>query len=346
MSQERGAAAVVAGLGGWLAPVVVTNADLAAYLDTSDAWITERTGIRCRRRVSPGMATSDLAVGAGRLALKAAGGEGADAVVLATTTPDQPCPATAPQVAYRLGLTGVAAFDVSAVCSGFVYGLVVSAGLIAAGTASRVLLVGAETYSAILNPADRGTAVIFGDGAGAVVLRSGRPGEQGSLNGLVLGSDGEQSGLITIPAGGARQRTCQVPAPAGDYYFQMAGQETYRHAVGRMTAVARDALDRTGWTPATVDRFAAHQANARITSAVAERLGIGAERRLSNIETMGNTAAASLPLLLAESVVSGALKPGHRTLLAAFGGGLTWGAATLVWPDAPALVGEAPMTGA
>lgn len=343
MTRDAGAAAVIAGLGGWLAPLVVTNADLTAHLDTSDAWIAERTGIRCRRRVSPGMATSDLAVQAGRLALDAAGRADADAVVLATTTPDQPCPATAPQVASRLGLTGVAAFDVSAVCSGFVYGLVVSAGLIAAGAASRVLLIGAETYSTIINPADRGTAVIFGDGAGAVVLRAGQPEEQGALTSLVLGSDGEHSELIMIPAGGARQRTSAGPAQAGDYYFQMAGQETYRHAVERMTAAAREALDGTGWTPAVVDRFAAHQANARITRAVAERLGIGADRQLSNIETMGNTAAASLPLLLAESVVSGALLPGHRTLLAAFGGGLTWGAATLVWPEAPALVAAAPM---
>lgn len=328
MRPRPGAAAVVAGLGGWLAPVVVTNADLAAYLDTSDTWIAERTGIRCRRRVSPGMATSDLAVEAGRLALKAAGGIDADAVVLATTTPDQPCPATAPQVASRLGLTGVAAFDIAAVCSGFLYGLVVSAGLIAAGAASRVLLVGAETYSAIIDPADRSTAVIFGDGAGAVVLRAGQPGEPGSLNALVLGSDGGHSDLIMIPA-----RDC---------YFRMAGRETYRHAVARMTQAARDALNMAGWGPDAVDRFAAHQANARITDAVSQRLGIPAERRLSNIDRVGNTAAASLPLLLAESVAGGALAPGHRTLLAAFGGGLTWGAATLVWPDAPALVGEAP----
>lgn len=345
MTPRRGAAAVVAGLGGALAPVIVTNADLAAHLDTSDAWIAERTGIRCRRRVSAGMATSDLAVEAGRLALKAAGGIDADAVVLATTTPDQLCPATAPQVASRLGLTGVAAFDIAAVCSGFLYGLVVSAGLIAAGAASRVLLVGAETYSAIINPADRSTAVIFGDGAGAVVLRAGRPSERGSLNALMLGSDGENSDLIMIPAGGARQRAAATPAPAGDYYFRMAGRETYRHAVSRMTQVARDALNVTGWGPGDVDRFAAHQANARITNAVGQRLGIPAGRRLSNIDTVGNTAAASLPLLLAESVAGGALAPGHRTLLAAFGGGLTWGAATLVWPDAPALVGEAPTPG-
>jgi 3-oxoacyl-[acyl-carrier-protein] synthase-3 len=337
----HGPAAVIAGLGGWLAPIVVTNADLAAHLDTSDEWITERTGIRCRRRVSTGMTTGDLAVEAGRLALKAAGDDRADAVVLATTTPDRPCPATAPEVASRLGLTGVAAFDIAAVCSGFLYGLAASAGLIAAGIANRVLLVGAEIYSGILDPADRGTAVIFGDGAGAVLLRAGEHEEPGSLRALVLGSDGEHSDLIMIPAGGARQRSLGTPASAKDHYFQMAGQETYRHAIARMTAVSLEALDQTGWEPGEVDRFAAHQANARITAAVGKQLGIPADRRLSNIELMGNTAAASLPLLLAESVVAGSLACGHRTLLAAFGGGLTWGAATLTWPDATALVSSA-----
>jgi 3-oxoacyl-[acyl-carrier-protein] synthase-3 len=339
-------AAVIAGLGGWLPPVVVTNEDLAASMDTSDAWIRERTGIRARRRVEHGTGVCDLAVQAGRLALRAAGGGGgggqgggggggggADAIVLATTMPDRPCPATAPEVAARLGLTGVAAFDISAVCSGFLYGLATSAGLIAAGVASRVLLIGAEIYSAILDPADRSTAVIFGDGAGAMVLRAGRRDEPGSVTGLVLGSDGEHSDLIMIPSARTQAR---------DHYFQMAGQETYRHAVTRMTQAALDALARTGWSPAEVDRFAAHQANARITDAVGRRLGIPADRQLSNIETIGNTAAASIPLLLTESVLAGSLTPGQRTLLAAFGGGLTWGAGTVVWPDVPALMGGQP----
>jgi 3-oxoacyl-[acyl-carrier-protein] synthase-3 len=335
----HGPAAVIAGLGGWLPPRVVTNDDLAAVLDTSDTWIRSRTGISQRRRVEPGTATGDLAVEAGQLALKAAGGTAADAVVLATTTPDRPCPATAPWVAARLGLAGAAAFDVSAVCSGFLYGLAAAAGLIAAGTAGRVLLIGAETYSAILDPADRGTAAIFGDGAAAVVLRAGQPGEPGAVHGIVLGSDGDHSDLIMIPAGGARQRSARTPAADRDHYFQMAGQPTYRHAVARMSAASLDALDKAGWRPADVDRLAAHQANARITAAVGDRLGIPAHRRLSNIALVGNTAAASIPLLLGESVLAGTLKPGHRTLLVAFGGGLTWGAATVVWPDVTALVG-------
>ena len=332
-------ASVIAGLGAWLPPHQVTNADLAARLDTSDEWIRSRTGISTRHRVDRGVSTGDLAVAAGELALKAAGG-GADAVVLGTTTPDRLCPATAPEVAFRLGLADAAAFDVSAVCTSFVYGLGVSVGLIAAGIARQVLLIGADTFSAILDPQDRTTAAIFGDAAGAVVLRAGDPDEPGAVSAPLLGSDGGQSDLIQIPAGGARSRVTGAAAPPGDHYFRMNGADTYRHAVERTTAVARCALEQAGWTAGSVDRFAAHQANARIVGAVADRLGIPAgERRLMNIERVGNTAAASLPLLLAESAASGRLLPGHRTLIAAFGGGLTWGAATVSWPDVPALLG-------
>ncbi|HEX9337512.1 MAG TPA: 3-oxoacyl-[acyl-carrier-protein] synthase III C-terminal domain-containing protein, partial [Pseudonocardiaceae bacterium] len=193
-------------------------------------------------------------------------------------------------------------------------------------------------FSTIINPDDRTTAAIFGDGAGAVVLRAGHHAEPGAVGPCVLGSDGEQSGLIRIPAGGARQKTTDEPT---DRYFQMVGRDTYRHAVERTSAVALAALKRAGWAPDDVDRFAAHQANARIVDSVADRLGIPESNRLANIEHIGNTAAASVPLLLAESTVSGALLPGDRTLLAAFGGGLTWGATTVIWPEITALVGVA-----
>jgi 3-oxoacyl-[acyl-carrier-protein] synthase III len=343
MSEERshGPAAVIAGLGGWLPSRVVTNDELAASLNTSDEWIRSRTGIGQRRRAGPGTSTGDLAVEAGRLALKAAGMADIDAVVLATTTPDQPCPATAPQVASRLGLTGIAAFDIAAVCTGFIYGLAVSAGLIAAGTAGQVLLIGAETYSSILDPGDRTTMAIFGDGAAAVVLRAGHPDEPGAVGPCELGSDGEHSDLIQVPAGGSRQRLSGIAPGQTDHYFQMAGRHTYRHAVERMTSTASAAVSRAGWELAQVDRFAAHQANARISGAVAIRLGIPPGRCLSNVELVGNTAAASIPLLLAQAADDGRLRAGHRTLLAAFGGGLTWGATTLVWPDTTALVSEA-----
>ncbi|MEU1295494.1 MULTISPECIES: beta-ketoacyl-ACP synthase III [unclassified Streptomyces] len=327
-------AAVIAGIGRYLPPDVVTNDDLTARLDTSDAWIRSRTGIASRHVIAPGTATSDLAVEAGRRALASAGGGGAEAVVLATTTPDQPCPATAPLVADRLGLRGVPAFDVSSVCSGFLYGLATSAGLIASGTVGSVLLIAADAFTTIIDPADRGTAVIFADGAGAVLLRAGRADEPGAVGRVVLGSDGSLGGLIEVPAGGSRQRSSGVAPEPGDEFFRMRGRETFRHAVGRMTESSRAALAAAGWDdPLDADRFAAHQANARILTAVAEELGIPQERRLSNIEWTGNTGAASLAVLLAEATERGTLRAGHRTLLTAFGGGLAWGATALVWPE-------------
>ena len=341
----NGPAAVIAGLGGWLPGQVVTNDDLAARVDTSDEWIRRRTGIRERRRVGAGGSTSELAIQAGRLALKAAGTAEVDALVLATTTPDQPCPATAPAVSSALGLTGIAAFDVSAVCTGFMYGLATASGLIAAGHAETILLIGAETYSSILSPDDRTTLAIFGDGAGAVVLRAGSAGEPGAVRRCVLGSDGDHCDLIQIPAGGARERLSGRPAPPADRFFQMQGGQTYRHAVERMTQSAGAALRDASWEPADVERFVAHQANARITEAVGTRLGLPPDRCLSNIDRVGNTAAASIPLLLAESTASGSLQAGHRTLLAAFGGGLTWGATTLVWPDVHSYVGAGHASG-
>lgn len=325
--------AVICGAGAWLPPRVVTNDDLATYLDTSDEWITSRTGIRARHIVDPGMATGDLATEAGTLALKSAGGSDVNAVVLATTTPDCRCPATAPEVAARLGLTGVAAWDVSAVCSGFLYGLASAVGMIASGDADRVLLIGAEAFSTIINPNDRTTAVIFGDGAGAVVLRAGTADEPGGVGPCVLGSDGGGSHLIRIPAGGARQHSSGEQVTEADHYFQMRGGEVYRHAVERITDCSLRALRRAGWRVEDVDRFVPHQANIRICASVAERLGIAKDRQVSNIARVGNTAAASIPLLLAHAAVAGELRPGHRVLIAGFGGGLTWGAATLRWPD-------------
>lgn len=325
--------AVICGIGSYVPPDVVTNEDLTRRLDTSDEWIRSRTGIATRHVVAPGTATSDLAVEAGQRALKSAGSADIDAVVLATTTPDQPCPATAPDVAARLGLGGAAAFDVAAVCSGFLYGLAAASGLIASGTAERVLLIAADAFTTLIDPQDRSTAVIFADGAGAVVLRAGRPGEAGAVGPLVLGSDGELSHLIEVPAGGSRQRSTGRPAPPREHYFRMSGRDTYRHAVEHMTAASRTAVERAGWQLTDVDRFAAHQANARILSAVADRLDIPPQRRLSNIEHVGNTGGASIPLLLAQAVQDGRLAPGHRVLLTAFGGGLAWGATTLRWPQ-------------
>ncbi|SCF38338.1 beta-ketoacyl-ACP synthase III [Micromonospora mirobrigensis] len=329
--------AVICGVGAALPPRVVTNDELSAYLDTSDEWIRQRTGIRTRRRVDPGTATADLATEAGARALASAGVTDVDAVVLATATPDRLVPATAPEVATRLGLTGVAAYDVAAVCSGFVYGLASAAGLVATGDFRRVLLIGAEAYSTIIDPKDRTTAAIFGDGAGAVVLRAGGPGEPGAIGPVDLGSDGSLVELGMIPAGGSRQRSAGGTAAPEDHYFRMQGGDMYRHAVTRMTASASTALDRAGWRLSDVDRFVPHQANARIAAAVAERLGLTGDQLVSNIEHVGNTAAASIPLLLAQAAADGRLRPGHRVLLAAFGSGATWGATTLVWPEVGAV---------
>ena len=330
--------AALAGLGSYLPPRRVTNEELAARLGTSDDWITTRTGIRTRHWASPGVATSDLAVEAGHRALKSANlplEPGAvDAVVLATTTPDHPCPATAPQVAARLGLGTVAAYDIAAVCSGFLYALATASAQITAGQARRVLVIGAETYSTILNPADRTTSVIFGDGAGAVVLAAvpsiDRP---GVILGVDLGSDGSQQDLIMIPGGGSRERaTRDEPDPLARY-FTMQGRKVFTEAVTRMSGSASALLDRIGWPVDSVDHLVGHQANVRILKALAERLGLAEGRAVVNIDRVGNTSAASVPLALSDASAAGILTAGSRVLLTAFGGGLTWGAAALTWPD-------------
>lgn len=325
-------AAVLASLGAWVPPNVVTNADLATTLDTSDEWIRTRTGVAQRHFALPGTATSDLAVEAGARALRAAERPHADTVIVATTTPDRSCPATAPEVAARLGLAGAAAFDVSAVCTGFIYALATAAGLIAAGVGERILVIGAETYSSILNPADRGTAVIFGDGAGAALLRAGAPDEPGALRAFDLGSDGRGSDLIAVPGGGSRQRLSGKPVEAHDQYFTMAGREVFTQAVLGMAASARAVLATAGLAITDIDRVVSHQANIRIVRQLANELRIDQNRMVTNIARVGNTAAASIPLALADAVAEGELRAGDRVLLTAFGGGLTWGSTVLTWP--------------
>jgi 3-oxoacyl-[acyl-carrier-protein] synthase-3 len=311
---------------------VVTNADLAKRFDTSDEWIRSRTGIRQRHVVRNGQSTSDLAVQAGAAALKSAGVDSVDLVVLATATPDHPCPATAPAVARGLGLSQVPAFDLSAVCTGFVYGLATVAGFLSAGLAERALLIGADTFSTILNPADRGAAAVFGDGAGAVVLRRGDSTEPGALQGFELGSDGDLTDVITIRAGGSKHPLVTGPITE-DHWFSMQGKAVYRHAVRRMTASAQAALRRVGWRPQDVDHFVGHQANQRILETVGGELGIAPERVFVNVDRVGNTVAASIPIALADATEAGVLKAGHKVLLTAFGGGVTWGSTALIWPE-------------
>nr|WP_033291262.1 beta-ketoacyl-ACP synthase III [Amycolatopsis jejuensis] len=321
--------AVVAGLGGALPDRVVTNEEIAARLDTSDEWIRTRTGIRERRQVAPGQSTVDLAEEAGRAAL----GDGrADAVVLATSTADQLCPATAPQVAARLGLGTALAFDVNAVCSGFVYALATAAGLIAGGIATRVLVIGADVFTSLIDPDDRTTVPIFGDGAGAVLLRAGEPGERGALGPFDLHSEGELAKLLWVEAGGAARRVSDDPK---DRFMVMQGTAVYRHACARMAESSRAVLEQAGWMVGDVDRFVGHQANIRILQATAKQLGMPADAVVANIDRVGNTSAASIPLALADAVADGTLVPGHRVLLTAFGAGLTWGSTVLTWPSLP-----------
>ncbi|MEV6532766.1 beta-ketoacyl-ACP synthase III [Streptomyces sp. NPDC051639] len=313
-----GPAAVVFGLGAALPPCSVSNAQLCRELDTSDEWIRTRTGIRERRIADPGVSTADLAAAAADQALQSCGSSDVQALVLATTTPDHLMPATAPTVAARLGLTGIAAFDVAAVCTGFVYALATAAGLIASGTAQQVLVIGADRMASLPAPDDRTTRPLFADGAGAVVLRSGDDSEAGALGPVVLGSDGTHRDLLLVPHGG---------------HMQMQGPQLFRHAVTRMCAATRQAVQLAGWHIADVDRVVPHQANSRITDAVGRHLAIGTDRRVQTIAHTGNTGAASIPLALAQAAADGTVLPGHRLCLTAFGAGLTWGATTLIWPD-------------
>ncbi|WP_431984644.1 beta-ketoacyl-ACP synthase 3 [Streptomyces qinglanensis] len=336
--QHDGRAGVVCGIGAALPPAERSNADVAhdGDLATSDEWIRSRTGIARRRRAGPGIATGDLAASAGGAALDSAGGAAPDMMLLATTTPDRRCPATAPQVAHRLGLGTVPAFDLAAVCSGFVYALTVATGLVRSGLCERPLVIGAETYSTIVDPRDRDTAVVFGDGAGAVLLRSGDPGEPGEVLAWDLGADGAGSDLIAIAAGGSAVPATSHRPPRDHRYLRMRGREVYAHAVRRMTESSRTALRRADWRAPALGAFIGHQANQRILDTVGDRLGVAAECRFGNIRDVGNTAAASVPLALADTAARGAVRPGAPTLLTAFGGGLTWGSIALTWPAARA----------
>jgi len=309
---------------------VVDNDELSRRLDTSDEWIRTRTGIRERRIADPDVSTVDMAVHAGGNALRSADSDEIDALVLATATPDHLCPASAPQVAAALGMSGIAAFDVGAVCSGFVYGLATASGLIAAGTASRVLVIGADAFSRLCDPDDRATYPIFGDGAGAVVLRAGDEDEPGAIGPFDLHSAGDLAELLIVPAGGAKQRFSDEPH---DHYVTMQGTAVFRHAVARMAESARTVLGAAGLEVDAVDRFVGHQANIRILNGAAKQLGLPEDRVVANIASVGNTSAASIPLALADACADGSLRQGHRVLLTAFGAGLTWGSTLLTWPD-------------
>jgi 3-oxoacyl-[acyl-carrier-protein] synthase-3 len=328
-----GVSAVLSGIAGCLPPKVLTNADMSLATGADDEWIYSRTGIRQRHVVEPGVSTADLAVEAGARALKSAGCDSVDAVLVATATPDYLMPATAPTVAARLSQGAVSAFDINAVCAGFVYGLAMGSALIGAGMAERVLLIGADVFSSVVPHDDPVIRPLFGDGAGAAVLRAGERDEHGALAAFDLGSDGDLADLIMIPGGGSRQRSGGQPPACSEMYFTMQGQRVFSAAVSHMASSSNAVLAQLGRSASAVDRMVGHQANARILLAVARQLGIPNERLVMNIDQVGNTSAASIPLAICDAIATGSIRPGDFTLLTAFGGGLAWGSTATVWPS-------------
>lgn len=317
----------------------LTNADWEARVETSDQWIVERTGIRERRVAGPGESTASMAIEAGAAAIKAADLSPGDigACIVATVTPEQPIPATAAFVQEGLGLR-CGAFDVDAACSGFVYGMVVGASLLATAGIGAVLVVGSETLLRIADWSDRSTGVLFGDGAGAVVLTpSGRADDDGSslaapgLHAWDLGSDGSTAHLLCIPAGGSRQPTTADTAAAGLHYLKMDGKEVFRHAVRVTVESAAGTLAVADTTADDLDLFVPHQANSRIVDAAATRLGIGRDRTFVNLDRYGNTSAASIPIALAEAADSGRIAEGDLVLATGFGAGMSWASALIRW---------------
>ncbi len=319
---------VITGCGAYLPKRVLTNDDLAEMVDTTDRWIVDRTGIRQRHIAAEGEKTSDLSVAAARRALEHAGvgAEELDLIILATATPDETFPATATAVQASLGVKRGAAFDVQAVCTGFIYALAVADNFIKTGQSKCALVIGAETFSRILDWEDRATCVLFGDGAGATVLQAfegeGVIADRGILS-THLHADGSKHDLLYVDGGpSSTQTTGRV---------RMLGRELYRHAVVNLTAVVKEALEATGLSVQDIDWLVPHQANKRIIDSTVRKLGLDAEKIIVTIERHANTSAASVPLALAEAVADGRIKQGDVVLMEAMGGGFTWGACLVRW---------------
>jgi 3-oxoacyl-[acyl-carrier-protein] synthase-3 len=319
---------VVLGCGSYLPARILSNDELARSVDTTDEWIVQRTGIRERHIAAPGELTSDLAINAARAALANAHVEPSsiDLIVLGTSTPDQTFPATAVSVQTALGITHGAAFDLQAVCSGFVYALSVTDAMLRAGMYKRALVIGAETFSRILDWNDRTTCVLFGDGAGAIVLeaqeQSGTNADRGILT-THLRSDGRHKAKLYVDGGPSSTQTVG--------HLRMEGREVFKHAVAMITDVIEDAFKATGTTASDIDWFVPHQANKRIIDGSAHKLGIAPEKVVITVDRHGNTSAASIPLALADAVADRRIKRGNLILLEAMGGGFTWGSALLRW---------------
>ena len=314
---------VIAGIGSCLPERVMTNADMSRIVDTSDEWITERSGIKERRIASDSETTRSLAVGAAQKALAHAGIEAAqvDLIVLATSTPNNTFPATATQVQFDLGITRGAAFDIQAVCSGFVYAMTTADAFIKSGMSQCALVIGSETFSRILDWTDRGTCVLFGDGAGAAVLTAGTGEGSNADRGILatqLHSDGRFGNKLYVDGGPSTTRTTG--------FLRMEGKEVFKHAVTNITSVMAETIAKAGLTPADIDWFVPHQANRRILEGTAKRLGIDESRVIVTLDKHGNTSAASIPLAFDTAVQAGKIQRGQLVLMEAMGGGFTWGA--------------------
>ncbi|MFQ3630263.1 beta-ketoacyl-ACP synthase III [Roseiflexus sp.] len=323
--------AAITGWGMAVPERVLTNADLERTVETSDEWIQTRTGIRERRIAGPGEHTSALSIAAGRAALARAGLDAAqiDTVILATCTPDRPFPATACAVQAGIGARRAAAFDVVAACSGFIYGLQVATSMVRSGAARNVLFVACDIFTHFINWNDRNTCVLFGDGAGAVVLQPSD--EPAGLISCVLGADGGQEDLMAVDAGGTRLPATPELLEQGRQYVYMNGREIFKHAVREMAASALDAIQAAGLSTDDIALIIPHQANLRIIEATAKRLETPMDRVFVNLDRYGNTSAASVPIALVEAVEQQRLRKGDYVLLTAFGGGLTWASAVIRW---------------
>lgn len=317
--------------GSYLPQRVLTNQQLSKTVDTSDEWITERTGIKERRIGDSSITTSDLALEAAKKAIKDAGLKPSDIsmIIVATITGDMQMPATACILQKKLGIINTPAFDINAACSGFIYGLAVADGLIKAQAYKYILVIGAEMLSRFTDWKDRSTCVIFGDGAGAAIL-TGHKGKSGILS-THIHADGNLSDLIKIPAGGSQKPTSEVTVRDRMHFIKMKGNETFKAAVKTLGSLVEDTLKHNGITPQQLSIIIPHQANKRIIGAVAERIGIPEDKIMMNIEKYGNTSAASVPIALDEAVRSGRIKAKDYVLLEAFGAGLTWASALIRW---------------
>lgn len=321
MTVER--RSVVRGVGGYLPERVMTNEELATLVDTSDEWIRERTGISQRHIAAEGETTADMAVHAARQALDRAGigADEIDLIVLATATPDYTFPATATIVQERLGVTNGAAFDIQAVCSGFVYALATADNFLARGQGTKALVIGSETFSRILDWEDRGTCVLFGDGAGAMVLSAEDDETERGVLKTYIRSDGRYRDLLYVDGGPSTTKTVG--------HLRMSGNQVFRHAVSKISESIERVMEAVGVTAQDIDWFVPHQANQRILDNVAKKLNIPPERVVSTVARHGNTSAASIPLAMNEAIEDGRIKPGHHVLIEALGGGFTWGAALI-----------------